>query len=165
MVDSLLDDVEVVPVVPLPDHCLPRLHLVLKHRIDHLQHSKVNFVDQKSNSYSQSIWRLHDTDAEQEVVLIKRCELHLNELVLVEGAEEQLGLDALLQPRPLFVRLGVHHLHVLTLVVLRVVSLANFNLEPMQNQIQNSSRDIVQCSKFQHVRYCVPLSLQTNEHE
>ena len=49
--------------------------------------------------------------------------LHLNELVLVKGSEEELGLDSLLQPRPLLIGLRVDHLHVLTLVVFRVVSL------------------------------------------
>ena len=49
--------------------------------------------------------------------------MHLNELVLVKGSEEELGLDSLLQPRPLLIGLRVDHLHVFTFVVFRVVRL------------------------------------------
>ena len=59
--------------------------------------------------------------------------LHLNQLVLVKGAEEQLGLNALLQPRSLLVRLGVHHLHILPLVVLGVVRLVTFQMSTFES--------------------------------
>ena len=59
----------------------------------------------------------------QAVLLIMSFDIHLNELVLVKGSEEELGLDSFLQPRPLLIGLRVDHLHVLTLVVFRVVSL------------------------------------------
>ena len=74
----------------------------------------------------------------QPVLLIISFDIHLNQLVLVKGPEEKLGLNALLQPRPLLVRLGVHHLHVLALVLLWVVRLANSKCLNMQQLIQKS---------------------------
>ena len=46
---------------------------------------------------------------------------HLDELVLIQSAEEKLGLDALLQPRPLLVCLGVHHLHMMMMMMLMMM--------------------------------------------
>ena len=75
----------------------------------------------------------------QAVLLIMSFDIHLNELVLVKGPEEELGLNTLLQPRPLLVRLRVHHLHVLALVLLWVVRLANFKCLPRQNLLLNQT--------------------------
>ena len=77
----------------------------------------------------------------QAVLLIMSFDIHLNELVLVKGPEEKLGLNALLQPRPLLVRLGVHHLHVLALVLLWVVRLANLKCQS-ENQLLNQTTNI-----------------------
>ena len=74
----------------------------------------------------------------QPVLLIISFDIHLNQLVLVKGPEEELGLNTLLQPRPLLVRLRVHHLHVLALVLLWVVRLANSKCLNMQQLIQKS---------------------------
>ena len=58
---------------------------------------------------------MHDTAFNYEL------SSHLDELVLIQSAEEKLGLDALLQPRPLLVCLGVHHLHMMMMVMMMMV--------------------------------------------
>ena len=74
----------------------------------------------------------------QPVLLIISFDIHLNQLVLVKGPEEELGLNALLQPRPLLICFRVHHLHVLALVLLWVVRLANSKCLNMRQLIQKS---------------------------
>ena len=95
--------------------------------------SKVHFTDR---SYSQSTFLVGCMTLMQAVLLIMSCDIvsHLNQLVLVKGAEEKLGLDALLQSRSLLVRLGVDHLHILTLIVLGVVRLATFQLFTLESK-------------------------------
>ena len=58
---------------------------------------------------------MHDTAFNYEL------SSHLDELVLIQSAEEKLGLDALLQPRPLLVCLGVHHLHMMMMMMMMMM--------------------------------------------